>query len=81
MWPFTDKAQWQEKLAEQTAMQNEIAVLNAEIVSLRAANARLEMRVADIDTYKEAVERLRNVILQIHELISNDLTPVYRDEK
>jgi hypothetical protein len=81
MWPFTDKAQWQEKLAEQTAMQNEIAVLNAEIVSLRAANARLELRVADIDTYKEAVERLRNVILQIHELISNDLTPVYRDEK
>lgn len=81
MWPFTDKAQWQEKLAEQTAMQNEIAVLNAEIVSLRAANARLEMRVADIDTYKEAVERLRNVILQIHELISNDLAPVYRDEK
>jgi prefoldin subunit 5 len=81
MWPFTDKAQWQEKLAEQTAMQNEIAVLNAEIASLRAANARLELRVADIDTYKEAVERLRNVILQIHELISNDLTPVYRDEK
>jgi prefoldin subunit 5 len=76
MFPFLGKFR-----AQLDNSQREIELLREEIAHLKTVNARLEMRAADIETYKTTIERLRNVILQVHELIANDLTPVYRDEK